>query len=348
MAAVAPAEDRNPLVSVVVPAFNAEGTIARCLESLAAQTLSDWEAVVVDDGSTDGTADAVEAFAAHDPRVRLLRQENLGSGAARNAGVATARGEFLAFVDADDAVEPDMLEALVQAARAHDAQIAVCQADRLLFRDGKLVQKLGELALPPGPDVVSGHQAAGWLFDFVAPNLNSMTFKLVSRALWDESGVRFPENKRYVEDMPTSAGLLLAARRVALVRRDLYHYIHEGDTRSTFYAPESARDIMANLDDMLRFAEAAGYEPTLDNFALGMCFSAEKHLVWAAKDSDPATASEAREAIERQKAGRTPDRARPLPWAQRAKVQVAYRNLTPAVCAVVGKLKWIPFVKYLV
>ncbi len=103
----------KPFVSVVMPAWNAAGTIARAVGSVRAQTLEAWELLVVDDGSVDGTAEVVEAAAGGDGRVKVVRRGKEGIVAALNAGVAEARGEFLARMDADDEMYPERLDAQV-------------------------------------------------------------------------------------------------------------------------------------------------------------------------------------------------------------------------------------------
>ncbi|MDE2485979.1 MAG: glycosyltransferase family 2 protein [Alphaproteobacteria bacterium] len=100
----------HPKVSVIVPAYNAEAFVGRTLASLRAQTFTDFEAIVVDDGSTDGTAAVVAEIAAADPRVRLIRQPNGGVAAARNRALAEARGPYVANLDADDLWRPQFLE----------------------------------------------------------------------------------------------------------------------------------------------------------------------------------------------------------------------------------------------
>ena len=105
-----------PRVSVITPAYNAAAFIAETIRSLRAQDFEDWEHVVVDDGSTDGTADAVAAV--RDERLRLLRQANMGQSAAQNAGLAVARGSFVVMLDADDRLLPGTLSRLLEALAA--------------------------------------------------------------------------------------------------------------------------------------------------------------------------------------------------------------------------------------
>lgn len=97
-------------VSVVIPCFNAATTVGMTLDSLLAQTLTSWEAIVVNDGSTDDSAAVVRRYQTRDPRIQQIEQDNQGLGAARNTGLAAAKGEFLNFLDADDLLLPRMLE----------------------------------------------------------------------------------------------------------------------------------------------------------------------------------------------------------------------------------------------
>ena len=99
----------TPLVSVITPAFNAGRYIGETIASVQGQTWRDWELLVVDDGSSDDTADRVREFL-WDRRIRLLSQSNCGVSAARNAGLRLARGSYIAFLDADDAWKPENLE----------------------------------------------------------------------------------------------------------------------------------------------------------------------------------------------------------------------------------------------
>ncbi len=112
-------------VSVVIPAYNAERTLRQPLESLLAQTHSGWEAIIVDDGSSDGTVAAAEGYARRDPRFRVITQANAGVSVARNAGIAEASHDWLLFLDADDTIAPEHLERMTGALARDDSLDAV-------------------------------------------------------------------------------------------------------------------------------------------------------------------------------------------------------------------------------
>ena len=117
----------QPQVSFIIPAFNSEHSIARTLESLKRQTFHNWEAIVVDDGSLDGTAKLVETFRSTDARIRLVSQTNPGGSAARNAGIAQAQGRWLLLHDSDDWISRRDLSGMFAALKCdQDAAVACC------------------------------------------------------------------------------------------------------------------------------------------------------------------------------------------------------------------------------
>src|SRR5918999_4707877 len=120
-----------PRISVVVPIYNVEGFLRECLESVAAQTVGDLEVVMVDDGSTDGSAAIAREFAERDSRFRLLSQPNAGLSAARNTGIEAAEGEFLAFLDGDDVLPPNAYELLLGALEQTGSDFASGNVRRL-------------------------------------------------------------------------------------------------------------------------------------------------------------------------------------------------------------------------
>ncbi len=118
----------QPKVSVIVPVFNLEEFLPRCLESLLGQTFRDFEILCVDDASCDRSVQIVRMYRDRDSRLRLLQQDHAGVSAARNLGIRNARGTYLLFFDGDDWAEPDMLECLVSAAETANADVTVCSA----------------------------------------------------------------------------------------------------------------------------------------------------------------------------------------------------------------------------
>ena len=113
-------ESMPPLISIIIPIYNTEKYLEQCLESIANQTLADFEAICIDDGSTDGSPKIMDAFAATDTRFKVIRKQNAGYGSAVNAGIAHASGAYIGIVEPDDYIEPDMCKTLHEAAEAND------------------------------------------------------------------------------------------------------------------------------------------------------------------------------------------------------------------------------------
>lgn len=131
----------NALVSVIIPAWNAQETLRETLESVAAQTHRNIEIIIVDDGSTDGTGAIAEAFCDREPRARLIRQDNAGVASARNLGIELARGSFVAPIDADDLWHPEKLERQADALmRAPDSVGLAYNWFRKIDRDGRVIE----------------------------------------------------------------------------------------------------------------------------------------------------------------------------------------------------------------
>lgn len=114
------------LVSVVVPVYNVEKFLPQCVDSLLAQTHPNLEIILVDDGSTDGSGNVCNSYAACNGNIRVIHQKNAGLSAARNTGIAAAKGAYIGFVDSDDFVAPQMYRSLLEAAMTHQMSVAVC------------------------------------------------------------------------------------------------------------------------------------------------------------------------------------------------------------------------------
>jgi glycosyltransferase involved in cell wall biosynthesis len=132
----------NNFISVIVPAYNVETYIGKCLDSILSQTYRDLEVIVIDDGSTDNTSNIIAHYAG-DSRLKYVEQKNSGVSAARNAGISAATGDYLAFVDSDDYLEPDMYKKLLAALIESQADIAVCNYN--LIYEGHTVDKYSNM-----------------------------------------------------------------------------------------------------------------------------------------------------------------------------------------------------------
>jgi glycosyltransferase involved in cell wall biosynthesis len=216
------------LITVIMPCHNAAGTVARSLRSALDQTHRAIELVVIDDGSRDETADVVRSVA--DPRVRLESQANQGVSAARNRGLALARGEYVAFLDADDTWAPETLEHLLQALEAApDAALAYCGWQNLGVAGGR-----GAPFVPPD------YEGAGKLEALLEDCRWPIHAALTRRATIEEVGGFDP---RY----PTSEDFLLWLRigsrhRIVRVPEVLAYYHHHGGERATADLARLARN----------------------------------------------------------------------------------------------------------
>lgn len=247
-----------PEVTVVVPAWNAEATIRRAVLSVLGQTLRDLEVVVVDDASTDGTGSVVEALAAADPRVRLIRLDrNGGPSTARNAGIGAARGAWIALLDADDGFESRRLERLLAAARRDGAADMV--ADNLRFvEDGQPPRLMLEGMEGPRrvtlADFLDGnipdprHPRVG--YGFLKPMLR--------RAFLDGHGLRYDEKVRFAEDFGLYARCLAAGAVFLLLPEGGYDYSVHGASLTANHSIGDLRRLRAMDDELLDRIRGSG------------------------------------------------------------------------------------------
>lgn len=206
-------------VTVVIAAYNVARLIGRALDSVRAQTVDDWEVVVVDDCSTDGTPFAVHSVAEIDRRIRLVRQAaNRGPAAARNRGIAEARGEWVAVLDADDAWRPERLERLLAVAARSRANFV---ADNLILFDEHLGRETGP-ALTIADDTMPFTPAT--MFGLDNPWQYGILKPLLKRSLLTDSGLGYKENLRFGEDFLLTAELLFRGARGVLTGDGYYVY----------------------------------------------------------------------------------------------------------------------------
>ena len=211
-------------LSVIIPVFNASRYIERCLQSVEAQTLGEIEVLLVDDHGTDDSIAVAEAFVARSTRKDIRYRfaatpENNGPAPARNLGLQLAEGEYVAFLDADDWIEPDMCETLYVNAKGADMSCCNIMQD---YEDGQPSRVLANPTMPKGKLTIATRRQ---LLRKFASHFTSYIYK---REWLMRNGILFPET-RSAEDSAFLTCCLLTANRIEQTEKALYHYVmHAG------------------------------------------------------------------------------------------------------------------------
>lgn len=214
------------MISVIVPVYNVEKYLRRCLDSIMNQTFRELEILVIDDGSTDASGEICDEYAEQDKRIRVFHTENRGLSAARNLGLDEASGEWIGFVDSDDWIEVDMYEVLLNKALETDAEIVECGVFK--ERDGVVKEHGREDMLLSGMDAVK-ELLCGHLSDYAWDKLwNSRCFEKL----------RFPVNRVH-EDTAITYQCLANADKVCVLSQSKYHYVYRPNSLSTTYNIEN-------------------------------------------------------------------------------------------------------------
>lgn len=205
----------TPLVTVIVPVYGVEKYLRQCIDSVLAQTFIDWELILVDDGSPDRCGEICDAYAAVDSRIKVIHSGNGGLSVARNRGIDISKGKFISFVDADDMVHPQYLDALYKAAVENDCAIS-CVGSKIFSGDltGNTVIKKYRFETNGGIDYTADilYQKTG---------NNSVWGRLYRRELFED--IRFTPRIGY-EDLDIIYRVLIRADRIAFSSDRLYYY----------------------------------------------------------------------------------------------------------------------------
>lgn len=235
-----------PKVSIIIPIYNNEKYIERCLDSLVAQTLDDIQVLMVNDGSVDRTEEICQGYARQYPGFEYFYKENGGSASARNVGLEHATGEYIGFVDSDDYVEPDMFEKLYTAAKEKDA-------DMVFNAMQPPERKSYSFTLP-----IPGYYDRKGMEDYIFPNLlpyptKTGTFrsfdwgnwsKLIKRSVIEENHIRYYGKSRRCEDLCFAFECTIHSQSyVIMPQEQLYHYCVSENSKSRHYTKNMWRSI---------------------------------------------------------------------------------------------------------
>ncbi|MCH5210974.1 MAG: glycosyltransferase family 2 protein [Oscillospiraceae bacterium] len=206
-------------VSVIIPVFNREDTIRRCIESVCNQTLEDIEIIVVNDGSDDNTLSVINAI--DDERITVISQDNAGQGYARNVGIEIANGKYIAFVDSDDTIDREMLRVMYERAEMDSADIVQCNITDI-YPDGEK-----SIQIKSRDETIIVEDKGYYTDKYFTPCHHSYEVcnKLINREFLMNSGVRFRDTKRFFsEDLMFNLEMIAHLNKISFIPEPYYNY----------------------------------------------------------------------------------------------------------------------------
>lgn len=232
----------NPKISVIIPIYNVEKYLERCIESVRNQTFTDIEIICVDDCSPDNSASIVEKHMSEDERIVFIRHEkNTGLGGARNSAIRVAKGEYLASADSDDYMQINMLESLWRASENEHYDIVMCGFNR--------VDELGNILSFTNQAVRTAYGNDINIFKTINP---AFWNKLWRRSLFVDNQIYFP-NHDYYEDMSTTPRILAKTNSVNVINERLYNYLVRSESITGSYGDKQIIDYIKGFEILHNF-----------------------------------------------------------------------------------------------
>ena len=211
----------NPLISIIVPVYNVEPYLKRCFDSILAQTYTNIEIILIDDGSTDASPHICNEYANKDNRIKVVHKKNGGQSEARNQGIDICKGDYISFVDSDDWVEPTYIEELLDPIKKEDADISICQLKRTSF-----FEKI-DTPQEKHYQYYTPYDAIRRLFVQKEVSFIGPVCKIYKRSLFET--VRFPVGK-FHEDEFIMHILFSYAKKIVCTSAVLYYYYQRADS----------------------------------------------------------------------------------------------------------------------
>ena len=215
--------DRKPLVSVVVPVYNVEEYVTRCVKSIIDQTYPNLEILLVDDGSTDRSGKICDSLATMDPRFQVIHQENAGLSGARNKGIELCSGEYIAFIDSDDFISKEFIRALVETACKTDSDIVQCYVKSFLYGEDTSDPAFEEGFHMEDVNIVrfTGREMCQTLLDTAYEDCGVVWNKLYKATVLEK--LRFPLQKIHEDDFLVGK-LYWHSAHVTIFEKPMYYY----------------------------------------------------------------------------------------------------------------------------
>lgn len=246
----------NELISVVIPIYNRESTLQKCVDSVLAQTYKNIEVILVNDGSTDRSGDICRRYEQIDPRVKVISKENGGLSSARNAGIDKSCGEYIFFIDSDDWIDSDTLEVLLKTALLKDTDVTGCCA-YFNYPNGTEKSRVSAQI-----DICDTRSLIKWMLEG-GIDANSACGKLFKKSLFEN--LRFDESCDFCEDDEFSFRMARKAKGCVRIADAKYHYFQNfnGMVLSGSYVSEAPLRVMSRIES----DQAVANDPELSRLA---------------------------------------------------------------------------------
>ena len=235
------------MISVIVPVYNCKEYLANCIESILNQTYPQIQLVLVDDGSSDGSGEICDRYAAQDARLLVSHQENGGVSKARNAGLETAAGEWVLFVDADDYVEPSYCQSMLDAAMQCDADVVIARPSA---QDQPGLQRYEAAQIEQLKQSCLAYEEARYDYNIDAP-----WGKIFRRSLIETHRIRFPEDLSRSEDALFCATVYEHAASIGCLNRFGYVHVEREGSLCRRFAPDAPEMLEKILDQNRRWVQ---------------------------------------------------------------------------------------------
>lgn len=242
----------NWKLSVIIPVYNGEKYLQKCVESVQKQTLRELEIILVDDGSTDQSGAICDELARKDSRIRVLHQSNAGVSAARNAGIVAAKGEYLGFVDADDSIVPEMYASLLQIAQETDSDIVMCDATTVYTNGRTEPDTITQL---PESRIIKNNDWTPQLLMEMAGSAWRCIYRYTDKLR--NHTVAFPLGVKFSEDRIFNILAVGYANQIAYVKTSYYNrLVHDASCVMSFHADYFERVKLAHEGTVKALCEA--------------------------------------------------------------------------------------------
>lgn len=241
-----------PVISVIVPVYKAENYLCRCVDSLLAQTFTNFEILLIDDGSPDRSGELCDEYMLKDKRVRVFHKKNGGVSSARQCGIDNSYGEYTIHTDPDDWVESDMLEELYRKAKEDDADMVIC--------DYYMNTPHHQTYIKQKPSNLNHETVLRELFQHLH---GSCCNKLIKRTCYNEYEIQFPINISRGEDFCVICSLLLYPLKIAYLPKAFYHYVNNKNSITHTYNQKSVDDQMYRINYLEKVLDSKNYNNEL-------------------------------------------------------------------------------------